>query len=51
MSRVFTNGLEDQGSTPGRVVPKTQKMVHGEAFLNSKLYKVRIGSKVEQSRE
>ena len=25
MSRVFANGPEDQGSIPGRVVPKTQK--------------------------
>ena len=24
MNRVFTNGLEDQGSIPGRVIPKTQ---------------------------
>ena len=27
MSRVFTNGPRDQGSIPGRVMPKTQKMV------------------------
>ena len=25
MSRVFTNGLGDQGSIPGQVIPKTQK--------------------------
>ena len=25
MSRVFTNGLGDQGSISGRVIPKTQK--------------------------
>ena len=25
MSRVFASGLEDQGSIPGQVVPKTQK--------------------------
>ena len=25
MSRVFTNGLGDRGSIPGRVIPKTQK--------------------------
>ena len=24
MSRVFTNGLEDQGSIPGQVISKTQ---------------------------
>ena len=27
MSRVFTNGSEDQGSILGRVIPKTKKMV------------------------
>ena len=27
MVRVFANGPEDLGSTPGRVIPKTQKMV------------------------
>ena len=25
MVRVFANGLGDQGSIPGRVIPKTQK--------------------------
>ena len=25
MNRVFDNGLGDQGSIPGRVIPKTQK--------------------------
>ena len=25
MNRVFTNGLGDQGSIPGQVIPKTQK--------------------------
>ncbi len=27
MVRVFANGPEDQGSIPGQVIPKTQKMV------------------------
>ena len=27
MSRMFTNGMVEQGSIPGRVIPKTQKMV------------------------
>ena len=27
MNRVITNGLEDRRSIPGRVIPKTQKMV------------------------
>ena len=53
MSKVFTNGPgeRDQGSIPGRVIPKTQKMVLDAALLNSQYYKVRIKSKVEQSKE
>ena len=51
MSRVFVNGPGDQGSIPGRVIPKTQKMVLDTALLNTKQYKVRIKGKVEQSRE
>ena len=49
--RVFTNTLVDQGSIPGRVIPKTQKMVHDATLLNTQYYKVRIKGKVEQSRE
>ena len=51
MSRVFANGLGDQGSIPGRVIPKTFKMVLDCALLNSQHYKVWIKGKVEQSRE
>ena len=51
MSRVFTNGPEDQGSIPGRVIPKTQKMVLDATLLNTQHYKVRIEGKVEQSKE
>ena len=51
MSRLFANGLGDWGSIPGQVIPKTQKMVLDSAFLNTLHYKVRIKSKVEQSRE
>ena len=51
MSRVFSNGPRDRGSIPGRVIPKTQKMVLNTALLNTKYYKVRIKGKVEQSRE
>ena len=51
MSRVFASGLGDWGSFPGRVIPRTQKMVHDAAFLNTQHYKVRIKGKVEQSRE
>ena len=51
MSRVFANSPEDRGSIPGRVIPKTQKMVLDAALLNTQHYKVRIEGKVEQSRE
>ena len=49
MSRVFTNGLGDQDSITGRVLPKTQKMVLDAALLNHQHYKVRFKGKVEQS--
>ncbi len=49
MSRVFTNGPGDQGSIPGRVIPKTQKMVLDVILLSTQHYKVRIKGKVEQS--
>ena len=42
VGKVFTNGLGDQGSVPGRVVPKTQAMVFDAALLNTQHYKVRI---------
>ena len=35
MSRVFTNGPGDLGSIPGRVIPKTQKMVLDAALTLS----------------
>ena len=41
----------ETGSIPGRVIPKTQKMVLNAALLNTQHYKVRIKDKVEQSRE
>ena len=50
-SREFTNGLGDQGSTPGQVIPKTQKMALDATLINTQHYKVRIKDKVEQSRE
>ena len=46
---VFANGPGDQGSIPGRVIPKTLKMVLDISLLNH--YKVRIKGKVEQSKE
>ena len=51
VGRVFANGLGDLGSIPGRVIPKTLKMVLDTSLLNTQQYKVRIESKVEHSRE
>ena len=48
---VFANGPGDLGSIPGRVIPKTQKMVLDASLLNTQHYKVRIKGKVEPSRE
>ena len=49
--RGFANGPGDLGSIPGRVIPKTQKMVLDASLLNTQHYKVRIKGKVKQSRE
>ena len=51
MNRVFSNGPGDQGSIPGRVLLKTQKMVLDATFLNIQHYKIRIKGKMEQSKE
>ena len=51
VSRVFANGPGDLGSIPGRVIPKTQKMVLDTSLLNTQQYKVRIKGKVEQFKE
>ena len=48
---VFANGAGEQGSIPGRVIPKTLKMVLDTSLLNTQQYKVRINGKMEQSRE
>ena len=45
-SLVFANGPGDMGSIPGRVIPKTQKMVFDATLLNTQSYKVRIKGKV-----
>ena len=42
------NGSGDLGSIPGRVIPKTQKMVLDASLLNTQHYKVQIKGKVEQ---
>ena len=51
VGRVFANGPGFQGSIPGRVMPKTFKMVLDTSLLNTQQYKVHIKGKVEQSRE
>ena len=51
MSRVFAYGPGDGGSIPGRVIPKSQKMVLDATLFNTQHYKVRIKGKMEQSRE
>ena len=51
MSRVFANSLGDRGSVPGRVIPKTLKMVIDAVLLSTQQYKVRIKGQVKQSRE
>ena len=51
MSRVFANSPGDRGSIPGRVIPKTQKIVLDAALLSTQHYKVRIKGKVEHSKE
>ena len=51
MGIVFANGPEDRGSIPGRVIPKTLKMVLDTSLLNTQHYRVRIKGKVEQSGE
>ena len=51
MVRVFANSPGDLGSIPGRVIPKTLKMILDASLLNTQHYKVRIKGKVEKSRE
>ena len=47
---LFANGLGDLSSIPGRVIPKTLKIVLDTSLLNTQQYKVRIKGKAEQSR-
>ena len=51
MGRVFANGPGDLGSIPGRVIPKTLKMVLDTSLLDTQQYKVGIKGYLEQSRE
>ena len=47
VGRVFANGSGDLGSIPGRVIPKTLKMVLDTSLPNTQQYKVRTKGKVE----
>ena len=47
MNKVFASGPEDQGTIPGRVISKTQKLV----LDATQYYKVRSNNKLEQSKE
>ena len=51
MASMFAKGPGDRGSIPGRVIPKTQKMVLDASLLNTQHYKVRIKGKVGQYRK
>ena len=51
VGRVFVNDPGDLGSIPGRIIPKTLKMVFDTSGLNTQQCKVRIKGKVEQSRK
>ena len=46
MVRLFSNGQGDLGSIPGRIIPKTQKMVLDASLLNTQHYKLWIKGKV-----
>ena len=50
MRKLLANGTGDWGSIPGRVIPKTQKMVLDTPCWTS-YYKIRIKGKVEQSKK
>ena len=49
VDRLFANGPGDMGSIPGRIIPKTLKMVLDASLLNTQQYKVHIKGKLEQS--
>ena len=51
LGRVFANDAGYLCSIPGRVIPKTKKMVLDTCLRNTQEYKVCIKGKVEQSRE
>ena len=41
VGRVFSNGSGGRGSIPGRVIPKTQKMILDASLFCTQHYKVR----------
>ena len=47
VGKVFANGRGNLGSVPGRVIPKTEKMILNTSLLNTQHYKVRIKGKVQ----
>ena len=51
MSREFANDPWDRNSIPGRVIPKTQKIVLDSPLLNTQQYKLGIKGKVDQVKE
>ena len=51
VGRVFANGPGDLGSIPGRIIPKTLKMVLDTSLNDTQKYKECIKGKVEQFRE
>ena len=51
VGRVFANGPGGLVSIPGRVIPKTLKIVLDTSLINTQQHKVCIKGKVEQSRE
>ena len=51
VGRVFAKGPGDLGSIPGRIIPKTLKMVLDTSLLNTQQYKIHIKGKVGQPRE
>ena len=42
MARVFANGTGNLGSIPGRILPKTQKIVLDATLLPTQHYKVGV---------
>ena len=51
MGRVFSHNPGDRDSIPGRVIPKTQKVIFEAILLNTQHYKLWIKGKVDQSNE